>query len=70
MGRHEEDVEVYVNGVLAGSAQGVHNDRYFSMALRPEAVTVLKVGDNTLAVHCHQTVGGQIMDVGLEATGE
>jgi hypothetical protein len=62
---HDEDVEIYVNGVLAGSQPGFVNS-YEPMEISGAARAVLKPGAKiTLAVHCHQTTGGQGVDVGL-----
>jgi hypothetical protein len=61
---HDEDAEIYLNGVLAASLPGfvTYYDHFDPL---PEAVATLKPGRNTLAVHCHQTTGGQYIDVGL-----
>jgi len=61
---HDEDLQVYLNGVLAAELPGFI-EHYEQFDLRPEAVAALKPGVNTLAVHCHQTIGGQYVDVGL-----
>ena len=63
---HDEDVQIYVNGVLAGEEPGFITD-YEAMPIFPQALRLLRPGATvTLAVHCHQTTGGQGIDVGLD----
>jgi hypothetical protein len=62
---HDEDVEIYVNGILA-SKEGGFTTGYVPLFIRPAARALLKPNATvTLAVHCHQTTGGQNIDVGL-----
>ena len=62
---HDEDVEIYLNGVLAYKAGG-YTGSYENRPIAPEAMKALVFGgENTIAVHCHQTQGGQFVDAGL-----
>ena len=62
---YDEDCEIYLNGVLAGSASG-YSTSYVPLAMTSAGQSALQVGDNVIAVHCHQTGGGQYIDVGIQ----
>src|SRR5262249_46527917 len=61
---HDENAEIYINGVLAAKVTGFVT-RYKLAAISSAARASLKTGRNTLAIHCHQTGGGQYIDAGL-----
>jgi hypothetical protein len=63
---HDEDAEIYFNGVLAAQVTGFSTN-YCELAINGQAAATLKNGANLLAVHCHQTGGGQYIDVGVVA---
>lgn len=65
---HDEDAEVYINGVLSARVAGYVTD-YEIVPLSDEGRKALKPGKNTIAVHCHQTGGGQYVDVGIVSIG-
>ena len=62
---HDEDIEIYVDGVLASSEPGFFPG-YKPLPINDDAKAILKPGAMvTIAAHCHQTVGGQDIDIGL-----
>jgi hypothetical protein len=62
---HDEDVAIYINGVLAGSASG-YSTAYVSVPVTAQGLAALIPNStNLLAVSCYQTTGGQFIDVGL-----
>lgn len=61
---HDEDAQVYLNGTLVKSCQG-HVVDYVAVPLTDETAKLLRKGENLIAVHCHQTQGGQYLDVGI-----
>lgn len=64
LAHHDEDVEVYLNGVLAARATGYTTD-YEELPMTAEGRAALKRGKNLIAVRCRQTAGGQYIDVGI-----
>lgn len=61
---HDEDATIYLNGVLALKLKGYATD-YEEFSISKEAEAALRPGNNTIAVHCHQSSGGQGVDVGI-----
>ena len=62
---HDEDAQVYINGVLAGKFKNFVT-HYIQSEIPAAARDALKPGKNTIAIHCRQTTGGQYIDAGLE----
>lgn len=61
---HDEDCEVYVNGVLVAKLNAWTHD-YELVPIPDAGVRALREGSNILAASCKQTNGGQFIDVGL-----
>ncbi len=61
---HDEDAQVYINGELAASLKG-YTSGYGFVPLDKGAAERLVRGANTIAIHCHQTQGGQYIDCGI-----
>jgi hypothetical protein len=66
---HDDDAQVYLNGTLVAELTGA-NSGFTYVPLTAAARAALRQGKNTLAVHAHQTRGGQFIDVGLVDVGE
>ncbi|MFT5470901.1 MAG: mono/diheme cytochrome c family protein [Verrucomicrobiales bacterium] len=64
---HDEEVEVYLNGVEIFTAKGYSRD-YEVHLLGEEALNALQTGRNVIAVHCNQTSGGQYIDLALRTS--
>jgi hypothetical protein len=61
---HDEDFELYINGVRAARRNGYTTD-YEETPLTNAGIEALKPGRNIIAIHCHQTGGGQYIDAGF-----
>ena len=61
---HDEDFELYINGVRAARRNGYTTD-YEEIPLSNAGIEALKPGRNIIAIHCHQTGGGQYIDAGF-----
>jgi hypothetical protein len=64
---HDEDAEVFINGVLAARAHGF-TASYEAFPLLPGGRSAIKPGMNLVAIHCHQTTGAQYIDAGFIET--
>jgi hypothetical protein len=61
---HDDDAEVYVNGVLVIRANGATSS-YEDFSLNPRGRRAIKPGKNLIAVHCRNTGGDQYIDFGF-----
>ena len=64
--KHDDDVEVFVNGQRAAADRGASGDEFRTLRLSKAAQAALKPGaDNVIAVHCTDKGGDRMIDVGL-----
>ncbi|MBN2164373.1 MAG: hypothetical protein JXR25_14555 [Pontiellaceae bacterium] len=61
---HDDDCRVFINGVLAAELPA-HRGYSYSPISAEAKKAIKAAGTNIIVVHCHQTVGGQGVDVGL-----
>ncbi|MBQ9874972.1 MAG: glycoside hydrolase family 2 [Thermoguttaceae bacterium] len=61
---HDEDCEIYINGVKIAEYAG-YQDYYYADVDLDALKSALKEGPNVVAIHCKQTKGGQYIDFGL-----
>lgn len=61
---HDEDADVYFNGVKVASLSGYTTD-YRVVSLSADALAAIKPDSNTIAIHCRQSRGGQYIDCGI-----
>lgn len=59
---HDEDAQVYINGQQAAKVAGYTTD--YELVPTSRGVS-LKPGKHLVGIHCHQTEGGQYIDLGI-----
>lgn len=60
---HDEDAQVFLNGKQVLTLGGYTTE----YELAEIDASVLDAGQNVIAIHCRQTIGGQYIDAGLDA---
>lgn len=62
---HDDNVEVYLNGLQILSKKGFTEHKYDYVPIKGAALKSLKKGNNVLAIRIENTGGGQWLDAGL-----
>lgn len=63
---HDEDAVVFLNGAQIAHVKG-YITGFRTIIVTDDVRDALRPGENHLAVHCHQTTGGQFIDLSLIA---
>ena len=58
---HDEDAEVHINGMVVATLKN-YTTEYIVVPIE-QNMEALRIGQNTMAVHCRQSAGGQFIDV-------
>ncbi|HSY20420.1 MAG TPA: DUF1793 domain-containing protein, partial [Candidatus Acidoferrales bacterium] len=64
---HDDDAQIYINGVLALRTTGA-TDTYEDFSFNRRGRDAIKPGKNVIAIHCRNTGGEQYIDFGLVRT--
>ncbi|TRZ42049.1 glutaminase family protein [Robertkochia solimangrovi] len=67
--RHDDNVEVFINGVAVYSCE-CWNGNYDYYSISDEVKKVLRKKNNLLAIHVRNTAGGQALDAGIVEKSE
>lgn len=62
---HDDECEVYINGVKAAVIPGATSSYAIVQMTKEGRDALIANGKNTIAIYCHQTVGGQYIDAGI-----
>lgn len=68
--QHDNECEVYINGVLAADlpehpSQCTYNGFYRYYDIAAEARVTMTPGSNSIAIHCNNSGGGEFIDAGI-----
>lgn len=63
--RHDDDVEVYINGVQVYNCDNCYTGNIKEYRLDEKAKSALKKGQNIIALHCINPSGNSWLDIGL-----
>ncbi len=66
---HDDDCEVYINGVLAAKIPN-YSSGYTIAPILTEAIKTLMPNGNVIAIHCLQKEGGQYIDAGISLSSD
>ena len=67
--QHDEDARVHLNGKQVAHLKG-YSTGSAEYVTRVLDVKALRTGKNLIAIHCHQTSGGQFIDAGLQTKAD
>jgi len=62
---HDDDCEVYINGVKAVVAKDYTSGYTMTQISKAAKDALIANGKNVIAIHCHQKQGGQYIDAGI-----
>ena len=62
---HDDNIEVFINGIQVFKKSGFTNQEYIYIALNNEAKNAIQKGKNTMAIHITNTRGAQWLDAEL-----
>ncbi|HEY5464981.1 MAG TPA: sugar-binding domain-containing protein [Hanamia sp.] len=62
---HDDDCEVYINGVKAVVAKDYTSGYTMTQIRKAAKDALIANGKNVIAIHCHQKQGGQYIDAGI-----
>ncbi len=63
--RHDDDAEIYINGVRVWACVECNNSELKDYKLTEQALAALRTGNNVLAIHCTNSQGWAWLDAGL-----